>query len=159
MPDHAHLLLEPLIDHERNAVFSLSRILRSIKGVSAREINKQLDRTGSVWQDESFDHVVRDSENLDGKIRYILQNPVRKGLAARAREYKWTFIADDLKHTSPTQTVTGKIACPTFIPLISSNCIPVLISSCEEMLRFPTRPARAVSADIHHAFPGAGCRR
>ncbi len=98
MPDHAHLLLEPLIDHERNAVFSLSRILRSIKGVSAREINKQLDRTGSVWQDESFDHVVRDSENLDGKIRYILQNPARKGLAARASEYKWTFIADDLKH-------------------------------------------------------------
>jgi REP element-mobilizing transposase RayT len=98
MPDHVHLVIEPLVDLVRKEVFSLSRILRNIKGVSAREINKKLGRTRAVWQDESFDHVVRDSENLDEKIRYILQNPLRKGLAAKSGEYRWVFLADNLKH-------------------------------------------------------------
>lgn len=47
---------------------------------------------------EGFDHVVRDSENLDEKIEYRLQNPVRKGLVAKPGEYRWIFLADNLKH-------------------------------------------------------------
>jgi REP element-mobilizing transposase RayT len=80
MPDHVHLILTPLIDERRSQVFSLIEIMRGIKGASGREINRRVGRHGAVWQEESFDHVLRCSEGLDAKVEYVLQNPVRKGL-------------------------------------------------------------------------------
>jgi len=47
-----------------------------------------LGRTGRVWQDESFDHILRGDESLSKKMEYILQNPVRAGLAARSQDYQ-----------------------------------------------------------------------
>ena len=73
MPDHVHLILTPLIDERRGEMFSLIRIMQSIKGSSARAINQRLRRNGPVWQEESFDHVLRSSEGLDAKIEYVLQ--------------------------------------------------------------------------------------
>jgi thiamine-phosphate pyrophosphorylase len=75
MPDHVHLLLRP------NDGVDLSRILKGIKGVSARLVNAARNTTGQVWQDESWDRIMRDQDELDEKIGYMLANPVRKGLA------------------------------------------------------------------------------
>jgi hypothetical protein len=61
-------------------IYSLAEIMNGIKGASAHKINKALGRTGKVWQAESFDHVLRSSENLDAKIAYLVENPVRAGL-------------------------------------------------------------------------------
>jgi hypothetical protein len=66
-----------------------------IKGASAREINQRMGRHGAVWQEESFDHVLRSSEGLDAKVGYILQNPVRKGLVNDWREYPWAWQRPD----------------------------------------------------------------
>jgi len=82
MPDHVHMILTPLIDPDRTEIFSLARITKAIKGTSAHMINRQLGRPGRVWQEESFDRVLRVSEKLDEKIAYILDNPVRKGLVS-----------------------------------------------------------------------------
>jgi REP element-mobilizing transposase RayT len=88
MPEHAHLLLTPM----RNAdgwPFPLKDILKLIKGPAARSVNL-LNRTcGALWQDESFDHVLRSNESFDEKLEYIRQNPVRRGLATRPEEYEW----------------------------------------------------------------------
>jgi len=54
-------------------------------------VNKALKRSGTVWQDESFDHVVRHEEGLEKKIQYVRENPVRKGLVAKAEDYKWLW--------------------------------------------------------------------
>ena len=59
-----------------------------IKGASAHLINRELARRGKVWQAESFDRVLRPSENLHQKVTYILENPVRRGLADRWEEYR-----------------------------------------------------------------------
>jgi REP element-mobilizing transposase RayT len=91
MPDHVHLILTPLIDQRRQEIFSLIEIMRGIKGAAGRRINHQMRRQGAVWQEESFDHVLRCSEGLDAKVEYVLQNPVRKGLVADWREYPWTW--------------------------------------------------------------------
>jgi REP element-mobilizing transposase RayT len=91
MPDHVHMILTPLIDERRREIFSLIEIMRGIKGSSGRAINQLLGRQGPVWQEESFDHVLRSSEGLDSKIEYVLQNPVRKGLVADGREYRWAW--------------------------------------------------------------------
>ena len=91
MPDHVHLILTPLIKHSAQEIFSLIEIMRGIKGASARAINQVMGRDGPVWQEESFDHVLRSSEGLDSKIEYVLQNPVRKGLVKGWQEYPWAW--------------------------------------------------------------------
>jgi REP element-mobilizing transposase RayT len=95
MPDHVHLTLTPLVDQQRNEIYSLIAIMRTIKSASAHLINRQLRRNGAVWQEESFDHVLRSSDGLDAKVNYVLQNPVRKGLAKDWRECKWAWQRQD----------------------------------------------------------------
>ena len=90
MPDHVHLLLSPLSDNEGNP-YGLSQILSGIKGASAHSVNRMLGRKGSVWQDESFDHMLRSDEGIEAKAEYICQNPVRKNLAARPEDYPWLW--------------------------------------------------------------------
>ena len=96
MPDHVHMILTPLIDKQRGETFSLMRITQSLKGASARAINQTLHYHGPVWQQESFDHVLRSSEGLDASFDYVLQNPVRRGLVRDWREYPWAWQRQDL---------------------------------------------------------------
>jgi REP element-mobilizing transposase RayT len=91
MPDHVHLILTPAILEEEFAVASLIKIMKAIKGASAHLINRALAHRGTVWQEESFDHVLRSSENLDQKIEYVLNNPVRRGIVADWHEYPWVW--------------------------------------------------------------------
>jgi REP element-mobilizing transposase RayT len=91
MPDHVHLIFTPLIDYEAMEVCSLAEIMDAIKGASAHRVNKFLGRKGRVWQPESFDHALRSSESLDAKIQYLLENPVRQGLARDWHEYPWLW--------------------------------------------------------------------
>src|SRR2546426_10884176 len=65
----------------------MRKVAKAIKGTSAHSINRKLHSHEAVWQEESFDHVLRSSESLDAKIDYVLQNPVRKGLVRIASEY------------------------------------------------------------------------
>ena len=92
MPDHVHLIGTPLIlgDH----VAKLHSILRTIKSASAHKVNRALQRQGQLWQEESFDHIVRSAEGVDAKIGYILDNPVRRRIAQHRREYPWGWVAD-----------------------------------------------------------------
>jgi REP element-mobilizing transposase RayT len=96
MPDHVHLILTPLVDENRREMTSLIAIMRNIKGASGRAINQSLRRSGPVWQEESFDHVLRSSESLDVKVDYVLHNPVRAGLVSHWPEYPWAWRKSDL---------------------------------------------------------------
>ena len=80
MPDHVHLILTPLTDNSRQMIIPLVEIMKAIKGASAHAINHRAGSCGAIWQEESFDRIVRSSESLDAKIAYILENPVRKAL-------------------------------------------------------------------------------
>ena len=89
MPDHVHLVCLPLIDEK--GTISIPEITRTIKSESAHRINDALSRRGRVWQDESFDHVLRGDESLRKKVQYILENPVRAGLVVPPEEYRWLW--------------------------------------------------------------------
>jgi len=91
MPDHVHLLLTPLRDLDGN-LYSLIEILQGIKSASAHSLNRSLGRSGPVWQEESFDHVLRSEESLQEKLEYLRQNPVRRGLVARPEDYRWLWV-------------------------------------------------------------------
>ena len=83
MPNHVHLVLEPLPGK------SLSDALQRIKSWSAHEINRMTGRVGALWQPESFDHLVRDDDELDRYCEYVRQNPVKAGLVQTAESYRF----------------------------------------------------------------------
>ena len=91
MPDHVHLLLSPRQD-EQGWPYALPAVLKLIKGVSARSVNKLSDSSGPVWQEESFDHVLRSTESFAEKLEYIRQNPVRRGIVQKPEDYPWLWI-------------------------------------------------------------------
>ncbi len=79
MANHVHVLVAPKSEHK------LGEILHSWKSFSANELNKQTGQTGSVWQDESYDHIVRSPEQLRFYTDYIQQNLDLSGGKAVAR--------------------------------------------------------------------------
>ena len=66
--------------------WDLSGILHSWKSFTANRINRAVDRRGTLWQEESYDHIVRDEEELAAYERYIVDNPAKAGL--REGEYR-----------------------------------------------------------------------
>lgn len=74
MPNHVHLLATPIVGHE------LEMILKAIKGKSAIECNKLVQRSEALWQPESYDHIVRDLKQLAAYREYIAGNPGRAAL-------------------------------------------------------------------------------
>jgi REP element-mobilizing transposase RayT len=74
MPDHVHAALTPRDGYD------LSRITKGIKGASARLLNQRRGTRGAVWQDESWDRIVRDHDECCRELDYMFQNPLRKGL-------------------------------------------------------------------------------
>ncbi|MGE5776093.1 MAG: transposase [Chloroflexota bacterium] len=101
MPNHIHLLIESIINEQvvhqgGTAKYPVTDTLRLLKGRTARACNLKLKRTGSFWQHESYDHVVRDEQELEQIILYILNNPVKAGLAKEWKNWSFTYIAPEL---------------------------------------------------------------
>jgi len=95
MPDHIHLLLTP------REGYSLSRIMKGIKGTTARQLNLKRKTSGSIWRDESFDRIIRDQNELDEKLNYMLNNPVKRCLIEDPWEYHgWYFIESFMTNSS-----------------------------------------------------------
>ena len=86
LPSHVHLLLRP-----RKGV-SLSRAMKGIKGVTARSLNQRRGRRGSLWQDESYDRIVRDERELFEKLNYMLLNAVKAELTTDPENYVGWFL-------------------------------------------------------------------
>jgi REP element-mobilizing transposase RayT len=90
MPNHVHLVFVG-----RNDIPTY-RILQSLKRHTARMANRALGRTGAFWQDESYDHVVRDGEELERVLWYVLNNPVKAGLVSDWKAWPWSYCKPDL---------------------------------------------------------------
>ena len=83
MPNHVHLLLTPQVN--------ASNLLRALKSTTASGANQLLNTTGPpFWQDESYDHLVRNNDEFRNIQRYIENNPVKACLAATPEQYPWS---------------------------------------------------------------------
>ncbi len=91
MPNHVHVLF-----HSLEISRTINRIMHSIKGYSALEANKILQREGHFWQAESYDHLVRDEDELYKIIGYILMNPVKAKLIEDWRDWKYSYLCEEL---------------------------------------------------------------
>jgi REP element-mobilizing transposase RayT len=95
MPDHVHLLLLPFI--------SPSRLLKALRGCTAREANRILGRTGRpFWQAESGHRWVRDDRERERIAVGIESQPVQAGLAAQAEDYPWSSASGRAKAPAAT---------------------------------------------------------
>lgn len=122
MPDHVHMLLSPLAKPDGDW-WALASILQSIKGYSAKVINEHRGESGAVWQDESFDRIVRDDDEFEEKWRYITFNPLRAGLVSRFEQYEFFEggLRNGLKARSTVIHTTmgafeGRIGLPPAVP-------------------------------------------
>ena len=86
MPNHIHLVFT-IISKEK----SLSEIMKMIKGTSSVMINKYLNRTGSLWQAESFDRLIRDDTEMYNIVKYVLLNPVKANLVSDWKNWEHTY--------------------------------------------------------------------
>jgi REP element-mobilizing transposase RayT len=81
MPNHVHLLITPAI--------SLSNLMRSLKGITAKRGNEMLGLVGQpFWQEESYDHLVRNRSEFEKIQTYIESNPVRASLVSEPHKYR-----------------------------------------------------------------------
>jgi len=77
MPNHVHAAFV------LNLAWLLENIILSWKGFTARHINALIGRTGTVWQRDYFDRLVRNAKHLANCIRYIRRNPQKARLCER----------------------------------------------------------------------------
>lgn len=74
MPNHAHVIIKPFDG------FELEETLGLIKGYVARQLNLKLGISGALWEQESYDRIVRDTQHLLRAIQYIGNNGKKAGL-------------------------------------------------------------------------------
>jgi type I restriction enzyme R subunit len=93
MPSHVHWLFQPIKEWVATLPDKIptarERIMYSVKRYTANCCNSLSGKRGQFWQDESYDHWVRDVEEMERIILYIENNPVKAGLV-NAPE-KWPF--------------------------------------------------------------------
>ena len=102
MPEHVHLIVLP-------ADGRIGPVLRGIKQGFGRAmigrwrkcgapiLDRMMDPRGTTrfWQrGGGYDRNLRDLEEIRTKIRYIHQNPVRRGLVAEAAAWRWSSAHD-----------------------------------------------------------------
>ena len=73
MPNHVHILFK------QNT--NLDKIMKYIKGKSAVELNKHLQRKGKFWAEGYFDKAIRDDEHFVRVYNYIKNNALKAGLS------------------------------------------------------------------------------
>jgi type I restriction enzyme R subunit len=75
MPNHVHVLAA-FLDED-----SMLKQCDSWKHFTATKINRSIGRSGRLWQQDSFDHLVRSTEQFECLRRYLADNPRRAKLA------------------------------------------------------------------------------
>lgn len=113
MPNHVHVLLRPLegnitlpdaldVGEMADAASPLAGIMHSLKSYTANEANRRLGREGAFWQRESYDHWVRDDEELERIVYYIRYNPVKARLVTNAEDWPWGSCHDRFQKDGDT---------------------------------------------------------
>ena len=110
MPNHVHLLFDLYLQSEKIPIdeevtdknyTQIYHIMQLIKGGSAYEANKIVERLGRFWQVESYDRFVRNIRELQNIVMYIANNPKKAGLVNHWRDFPFTYIREDYQYLLP----------------------------------------------------------
>lgn len=84
MPDHVHFFCRAELGAKTLPVF-----MQRWKEWSSKRMSRGLRLSGTIWQEEFFDHVLRSSDSYSQKWDYVKENPVRAGLVESSDEWPW----------------------------------------------------------------------
>ncbi len=96
MPNHVHAVFRPFVPGEND----VEDIIGSWKSFTARRINARCQSSGALWQEESYDRIIRDEGHLWNALQYIGRNPAKAGLSHESchlwinpnwQKLGWTF--------------------------------------------------------------------
>jgi putative transposase len=90
MPDHLHILLNPA-----DSGVAISQFVQAFKSRTGFWYEKQYGKL--LWQRSFYDHIVRMSEDAIKIADYILNNPVRKGMAEKPEDYPYLGTWDEIE--------------------------------------------------------------
>ena len=100
MPNHVHAIVRPMPGH------TLSGISHTWKSFTAQQANRLLHRQGEFWQPESYDHLIRNEQDLRNQVRYVIENPTKAGLRS------WPWVSGiGLQPMSDRQDADAMIVC------------------------------------------------
>ena len=97
MPNHVHVIVRPFDGYD------LAGILHSWKSFTGKQANRLLGATGAFWQDEYYDHLIRDEQDFRGQLNYVLDNSDRAGL----QDWPWCGTAGSLSQPERGQDALG----------------------------------------------------
>jgi len=105
MQDHVHLLFEPQVKEQaasgETIFWSMTEILQGIKSASAHRINKAARAQGAVWEEESFDRLIRSERDLQEKFHYIARNPWDANIVNQNEDYPWLWTPETSSARAP----------------------------------------------------------
>ena len=93
MPNHVHTIIRPLLRDEKP--FPLQKIMYDHKHFIAIEANKILKRKGHFWQDEHYDHYIRNEKEFLDILNYIYMNPLKAKLVEEPEKWEHTYINEE----------------------------------------------------------------
>jgi putative transposase len=107
MPNHVHVVMLPSVP--------LATITKTLKGFTGKRANQILERNGPFWQDESYDHWIRDRYHLASAVQYVEWNPVKAGFVDRAEEWRWSsaWLGGRTGQETCATADTGRETCAT----------------------------------------------
>ena len=102
MPNHVHFLMDTAIQSnyvhdptDKDMVTgykSLPEIMNLIKGGTARECNRLLNRKGTFWASAYYDRTIRDERHWKNTVNYIVNNPIKAGITSSPEEHEFTWV-------------------------------------------------------------------
>jgi putative transposase len=103
MPSHLHWIFRPRESWIRTHKTSADRtprevILHTFKRHTALKCNELLGQEGQFWQDESYEHCVRDEEEFLRCVDYVETNPVKAGLVTEPE--KWPYSSAAIRNST-----------------------------------------------------------
>jgi putative transposase len=91
LPDHFHVVIDP----KRN---NISNVLQRIKMSFGFLWRKRMYlRSGRVWQNRFWDHIIRDQKDMNRHIDYVHFNPAKHGYVNSP--FDWTHSSIHKYHT------------------------------------------------------------
>jgi len=97
MPNHVHVIVRPFEGYD------LAGIMHSWKSFTAKQANRLLEETEAFWQEEYYDHLIRDEEDFRNQINYVLENPDKAGL----QDWPWCGIQGSTSDLERGQDALG----------------------------------------------------
>ena len=137
MPNHVHVIFQTMNDE-----YTVSDVTHSWKSFSALQANRLLQRRGTFWQGESYDHIIRTSEEYVRQVRYVWENPDMAGLRGCLR---WVLQQGVLRGDVDMGVDPGQDA-PGTVGVAGASC-----SGFEGRKRDPGQDAPGTMGEPDHA--------